>query len=323
MGVRPTQKTVRAEGHVPVMYDVVLAQLALKPGDHVIDGTLGGAGHALGMLQATAPDGRLLGLDSDPKAIARARERLAPFRQRVVLVQSSFRTLETVVCTQHFPSADGVLLDLGLSSYQLAAPERGFSFVKDGPLDMRFDPDQGQTAADLVNQLSEEELAEILYRYGEERKSRRIARAIVAAGPLETTLELADVIARAVGGSQRRSGRRTRRLHPATRSFQALRIAVNDELGALEAVLPQAVGALRPGGRIVVISFHSLEDRVVKRFFRREAKDCICPPEQPVCNCQHQPTLRVITRRPLRPDELEVAQNPRARSARLRVAERL
>jgi len=323
MGVRPTQKTVRAEGHVPVMYDVVLAQLALKPGDHVIDGTLGGAGHALGMLQATAPDGRLLGLDSDPKAIARARERLAPFRQRVVLVQSSFRTLETVVCTQHFPSADGVLLDLGLSSYQLAAPERGFSFVKDGPLDMRFDPDQGQTAADLVNQLSEEELAEILYRYGEERKSRRIARAIVAAGPLETTLELADVIARAMGGSQRRSGRRKRRLHPATRSFQALRIAVNDELGALEAVLPQAVGALRPGGRIVVISFHSLEDRVVKRFFRREAKDCICPPEQPVCNCQHQPTLRVITRRPLRPDELEVAQNPRARSARLRVAERL
>ena len=323
MGVRPTQKTVRAEGHVPVMYDVVLAQLALKPGDHVIDGTLGGAGHALGMLQATAPDGRLLGLDSDPKAIARARERLAPFRQRVVLVQSSFRTLETVVCTQHFPSADGVLLDLGLSSYQLAAPERGFSFVKDGPLDMRFDPDQGPTAADLVNQLSEEELAEILYRYGEERKSRRIARAIVAAGPLETTLELADVIARAMGGSQRRSGRRKRRLHPATRSFQALRIAVNDELGALEAVLPQAVGALRSGGRIVVISFHSLEDRVVKRFFRREAKDCICPPEQPVCNCQHQPTLRVITRRPLRPDELEVAQNPRARSARLRVAERL
>ncbi len=323
MGVRPTQKTVRAEGHVPVMYDVVLAQLALKPGDHVIDGTLGGAGHALGMLQATAPDGRLLGLDRDSKAIARARERLAPFRQRVVLVQSSFRTLETVVCTQHFPSADGVLLDLGLSSYQLAAPERGFSFVKDGPLDMRFDPDQGQTAADLVNQLSEEELAEILYRYGEERKSRRIARAIVAAGPLETTLELADVIARAMGGSQRRSGRRKRRLHPATRSFQALRIAVNDELGALEAVLPQAVGALRPGGRIVVISFHSLEDRVVKRFFRREAKDCICPPEQPVCNCQHQPTLRVITRRPLRPDELEVAQNPRARSARLRVAERL
>ena len=323
MGVRPTQKTVRAEGHVPVMYDVVLAQLALKPGDHVIDGTLGGAGHALGMLQATAPDGRLLGLDRDSKAIARARERLAPFRQRVVLVQSSFRTLETVVCTQHFPSADGVLLDLGLSSYQLAAPERGFSFVKDGPLDMRFDPDQGQTAADLVNQLSEEELAEILYRYGEERKSRRIARAIVAAGPLETTLELADVIARAMGGSQRRSGRRKRRLHPATRSFQALRIAVNDELGALEAVLPQAVGALRSGGRIVVISFHSLEDRVVKRFFRREAKDCICLPEQPVCNCQHQPTLRVITRRPLRPDELEVAQNPRARSARLRVAERL
>ncbi len=212
-----------------------------------------------------------------------------------------------------------MLLDLGLSSYQLAAPERGFSFVKDGPLDMRFDPSQGPTAADLVHQLSVEELADILYRYGEEKQSRRIARAIVEARPIETTGQLAQVIARASGGSRRRA----RRIHPATQSFQALRIAVNDELGALEAVLPQAVGLLRPGGRVAVISFHSLEDRMVKRFFRRQAQDCVCPPLQPVCNCQHEATLRVITRKPLRADEAEVARNPRARSARLRVAERL
>jgi 16S rRNA (cytosine1402-N4)-methyltransferase len=288
-----------------------------------VDGTLGGAGHAAGILQATSPDGRLLGLDLDPEAIDRAQERLAPFGQRVVLVQSSFRELEAVARAHYFAPADGVLLDLGLSSFQLAAPERGFSFVKDGPLDMRFDPGQGPTAADLVNQLPVEELADILYRYGEEKPSRRIARAIVAARPLKTTHELAEVIARALGGRRGRSRRRTRRLHPATRSFQALRIAVNDELGALEAVLPQAVELLRPGGRLVVISFHSLEDRLVKRFFRRQAQDCVCPPEQPICTCQHQRTLRVLTRRPLRPDESEVARNPRARSARLRVAEKL
>jgi 16S rRNA (cytosine1402-N4)-methyltransferase len=309
---------------MPVLYDVALAQLALDPGAHVVDGTLGGAGHAAGILQATSPDGRLLGLDRDPEAIDRARERLAPFGQRVILVQSSFRELEAVARTHHFAPADGVLLDLGLSSYQLAAPERGFSFVKDGPLDMRFDPGQGPTAADLVNQLPVEELANILYRYGEEKPSRRIARAIVAARPLKTTRELAEVIARALGGGPRRRSRRGgRRLHPATRSFQALRIAVNDELGALEAVLPQAVALLRPGGRLVVISFHSLEDRLVKRFFRRQAQDCVCAPEQPICTCQHQPTLRVVTRRPLRPDESEIARNPRARSARLRVAEKL
>jgi 16S rRNA (cytosine1402-N4)-methyltransferase len=324
MGARPARGMAhancgelgRTEGHVPVLYDAVLAYLALTPGDHVIDGTLGGAGHAVGLLQATAPDGRLLGLDRDPEAFARARERLASLGQRAVLVQSSFRKLKAVAYTHHFSPADGILLDLGLSSYQLAAPERGFSFIKDGPLDMRFDPSQGPTAADLVNELTTEELAEILYRYGEERQSRRIARAIVAARPLKTTRELAEVVVKAVG-------QRQGRIHPATKSFQALRIAVNDELGALEAVLPQAVELLRSGGRLAVISFHSLEDRLVKRFFRRQAQDCICPPEQPMCTCQHQPTLRVITRRPVRPDETEIAQNPRARSARLRVAEKL
>jgi 16S rRNA (cytosine1402-N4)-methyltransferase len=304
------------QGHVPVLYSAVLAHLALKPGDYVIDGTLGGAGHAVGLLQATAPDGRLLGLDRDPEAVARAQERLARFGQRAILVQSSFRDLRAVAGKHHFVPVDGVLLDLGVSSYQLASPERGFSFVKDGPLDMRFDPTRGPTAAELVNDLPIEELAEILYRFGEEKQSRRIARAIAAARPLSTTGELAQVIAQAVRG-------RRGRIHPATKSFQALRIAVNDELGALEDVLPQVLELLRPGGRLAVISFHSLEDRLVKQYFRREAKDCICPPEQPVCTCEHRATLRIVTRRPVGPDENEVAQNPRSRSARLRVAERL
>lgn len=310
-GLKPDPK-----GHVPVLFDAALAHLALGSGDHVIDGTLGGGGHAAGILEATSPDGRFLGLDLDPEALARAQECLAPQGQRAVLVQSSFRELKAVARKHYFPPADGVLLDLGVSSYQLASPERGFSFVKDGPLDMRFDPTQGLTAADLINKLPTEELAEILYRFGEEKQSRRIARAIVDARPLYTTRELAELITQAVG-------RRKGRIHPATKSFQALRIAVNDELAALEEVLPQAIELLRSGGRLVVISFHSLEDRLVKRFLRLQARDCICPPEQPVCTCSHQPTLRIITRRPVRPDETEIAQNPRSRSARLRAAERL
>ncbi len=304
------------KGHTPVLYNVVLAHLGLGPADHVIDGTLGGGGHAIGLLEVTAPDGRLLGLDRDPEAVARAKERLAPLSHRAILVQSSFRNLKAVAQSHGFFPADAVLLDLGISSYQLESPDRGFSFVKDGPLDMRFDPTEGPTAADLVNNLPTEELAEILYRFGEEKQSRRIAREMVAARPLRTTRQLAEVIAQAVGGPRRR-------IHPATKSFQALRIAVNDELGALEEALPQAVKVLRPGGRLAVISFHSLEDRLVKQFFRQQAKDCICPSEQPVCTCGHQPTLRIITRRPVRPDEKEIANNPRARSARLRVAEKL
>jgi 16S rRNA (cytosine1402-N4)-methyltransferase len=294
----------------------VLSYLVLGPGDNVIDGTLGGGGHAVGLLEATAPDGHLLGLDLDPEAIARVQVRLARFGDRVILVQSSFREITTVAREQQFPPADAILLDLGLSSYQLASPERGFSFVKEGPLDMRFDPSKGPTAAELVNELPAEELAGILYRFGEERQSRRIAGAIVAARPIRTTTELAEVIARAVRGPRGR-------IHLATKSFQALRIAVNDELGALEDALPQAMALLKAGGRLAVISFHSLEDRIVKRFFRREASDCICPPEQPICTCDHEPSLREVTRRPVQPDEIETAENPRARSARLRIAEKL
>jgi len=233
-----------------------------------------------------------------------------------VLAHSSFTRLAEVADTHCFVPADGVLFDLGLSSFQLADPTRGFAFMADGPLDMRFDPTKGgPTAATLVNRLSPEEMAALLYRYGEEQHARRIAEAIVAARPLHTTKELTSVVEQVVG--------RRGRIHPATRTFQALRIAINEEMDALEAALPQAVEVLAVGGRLAAISFHSLEDRVVKRFLRRESRDCVCPPELPICTCDHRATVRSITRKPIRPTVDEIAANPRARSARLRVAERV
>lgn len=303
--------------HVPVLVDEVLKGLQVEPGDRVIDATVGGGGHAAQILSASAPDGVLLGFDRDPAALAAARSRLTSCGDRFELVHRSFARLEHVARERGFAPVDGILFDLGLSSLQLADEERGFSFMAEGPLDMRFDPTgAAPTAAYLVNHLPADELADILYRYGEERQSRRIARAIVEARPLETTKELSDVIEQAVG-------RRRGRLHPATLTFQALRIAVNDELKALEEALPQTLNLLAPGGRLAVISFHSLEDRIVKRFMRRESRDCICSKELPVCVCGHKATLREITRKPIRPTEAEVEANPRASSARLRVAERL
>ena len=304
--------------HIPVFLQAVLDGLRVRPGGRYVDGTVGGGGHAAHILELSAPDGRLLGLDRDAEAVAVARSRLAGYADRVTLLHASFDRLAEVARAQGFVPVDGVLFDLGLSSLQLADPARGFSFSADGPLDMRFDPDSGgETAADLVNRLPGAELAALLRRYGEEPQARRIAEAIVAARPLHTTGELAAVVEQAVGG------RRGRRIHPATRTFQALRIAVNDELATIERALPQAVEILAPGGRLVVIAFHSLEDRLVKRFMRRESRDCICPPETPVCVCGHRATLRAVTRKPLRPSAEEVAANPRARSARLRVAERI
>jgi 16S rRNA (cytosine1402-N4)-methyltransferase len=302
-------------GHVSVLYQPVLKYLCIKPGGVYLDGTVGAGGHAAGVLQQSTPDGRLLGLDRDPAAIAFAQERLAAFAQRLTLVQASFTQISQLAPQQGFDHFDGILVDLGFSSRQLDDPERGFSFLRDGPLDMRLDPSTGLTAASLVNNYSEQELADVIFRYGEERSSRRIARAIVAARPIATTGELAAVVSKVVP--------RQRGIHPATRVFQALRIAVNDELGALEIFLPQAVDLLKPGGRLLVISFHSLEDRIVKQFYRREAQDCICPPEIPVCSCQHRATLKILTRKPIRPTAAEVASNPRSRSARLRVAERI
>ncbi|RME08288.1 MAG: 16S rRNA (cytosine(1402)-N(4))-methyltransferase RsmH, partial [Anaerolineae bacterium] len=228
---------------------------------------------------------------------------------------ASYLTLPRQLQALGWESVDGILLDLGVSSMQLGDPRRGFSFREDGPLDMRFDPSADVTAAELVNTLPEEELADLIYRYGEERRSRRIARAIVASRPIESTRHLAEIIRRAVG-----SGRE--RIHPATRTFQALRIAVNRELEAVEQVLPLAVEALAPGGRLAVISFHSLEDRLVKQYFRQESRDCLCPPEQVVCTCDHLASLTLVSRGAIRPDEEEVSANPRARSARLRVAEK-
>ncbi len=317
-GLSSTGRTEPGRGefavHVPVLLQSALSFLQVRPGGVYLDGTVGGGGHAEAILESSAPDGRLLGLDRDPAALEAAGRRLARFGGRAVLRHGSFAALAQLA--EGFAPADGILLDLGLSSLQLADPARGFAFSQEGPLDMRFDPTApGPTAADLVNSLSVKELAGLLYRYGEERQARRIAEAIVAARPLGTTRQLAEVVERAVG--------RPERIHPATRTFQALRIAVNGELEALEAALPQALDLLRPGGRLVVISFHSLEDRIVKRFLQREARDCICPPEAPICTCGHKARLRPLTRRPVRPEPAEVEANPRARSARLRAAERL
>lgn len=313
--------------HIPVLYTEVLEWLCPPSpparSARYIDGTVGAGGHAWGILEASSPDGQLLGLDADPTALALARERLAEFGDRVHLVHANFGSLATVA--HGFGAVDGILFDLGLSSMQLADASRGFSFQEPStsrPPDMRFDPTaSGQpTAADLINTLPVEELADILWRYGEERYSRRIARAIVARRPIATTQELIAVTHQAVGSHPSGS---PARIDPATRTFQALRIATNDELRTLERALPQAVDLLRPGGRLAVISFHSLEDRIVKHFLRESARDCICPPEVPVCVCDHEPTLKVLTKKPITPSADEVASNPRSRSAKLRVAERL
>ena len=310
------------EGHLPVLAEEVVEMLAPHPGSLQIDATLGGGGHTERILEAASPDGRVLGLDADPAAIERTRQRLARFGDRLVLRQANFRDLATVAPAAGFGAVDGVLLDLGLSSHQLADRERGFSFRTGGPLDMRFDTARGEPAAALLARLTADDLAALLRRYGEEPHAGRIARAIVAArgaGPVDTAERLAEVVALAV---PRRPGPPPR-IHPATRTFQALRIAVNDELGALVAVLPAALDLLRPGGRLAVLAYHSLEDRIVKRFVAAERRGCVCPPVFPVCRCGRSPRLRPVGRQPTVPVEQEVAANPRARSARLRVAERL
>jgi 16S rRNA (cytosine1402-N4)-methyltransferase len=297
--------------------------LAPAPGSLQVDATLGGGGHAERILDASTPDGRLLGLDADPGAIARVEARLrARFGDRLVLRQTNFRQLATVAPAAGFGLVDGLLFDLGLSSDQLADHERGFGIRTGGPLDMRFDPSQGVPAAELLATLDVLELTALFRRYGEEPRAARIARAIVAGraiAPIETAEELAELIVRVAPGGP--PGRR--RIHPATRIFQALRIAVNAELDALEAALAAAVDLLRPGGRLVVLSYHSLEDRIVKRFLQAERRGCVCPPSLPICVCGRAPRLRLVTRPSLTPSAAEIAANPRARSARLRAAERL
>jgi len=303
--------------HKPVLYQEIL--LALRPHQtgHYVDCTLGAGGHAWGILEASSPNGRLLGLDVDPQALAIARQQLAGFGERAILLQSSYTGLSEQLQKIGWEGVDGVLLDLGASSMQFDTIERGFSFQAEAPLDMRFDPGNPVSAGDLINNLAEKDLADLIFRFGEERKSRQIARAIVKSRPIETTRQLAEIIFRANPPRGQRH-----HLHPATRTFQALRIAVNRELDSVETVLPQAVAALNSGGRLAVISFHSLEDRIVKQYFRQEAKDCICPPRQPVCTCGHRASIIEIHRSPIRPQEAEVQKNPRARSALLRVAEK-
>jgi len=301
--------------HIPVLYDEVMHWLAPQAGARYIDGTLGLGGHSMGILERSVPDGQVLGIDADQQAIAIAARRLKAFGARVTLCQGRHEQLATIARNAGFDQVDGILLDLGVSSMQLDNPARGFAFGQDGPLDMRLGTDHELTAAEIINTWDEKELADLIYLYGEERYSRRIARAICAARPVSRTSELANLIAQTVG--------RRERIHPATRTFQALRIAVNDELGSLASVLPQAIELLSPGGRIAVIAFHSLEDRIVKRFFRQESRDCICPPRLPQCVCEHKATVTRLTKKPIRPSEEETRTNPRSRSARLRIAQRL
>ncbi|MCJ7534425.1 MAG: 16S rRNA (cytosine(1402)-N(4))-methyltransferase RsmH [Anaerolineales bacterium] len=302
--------------HQPVLYNEIIHLLQPNRSGRYVDGTVGAGGHARGILEASGPDGLLLGFDIDTFALQLARKQLESYQDRVTLVHSSFNNLSKQLNAMGWQMVDGILLDLGISSMQIDVPDRGFSFRKDALLDMRFDQQNPVRAKELVNELPEGELADLLFEYGEERRSRQVARAIVGARPIDTTVQLANVVAAAT-----RSGRPG--MHPATRTFQALRIAVNDELTVLEEVLPQAIGSLEPQGRLAVISYHSLEDRIVKHYFRRESKDCICPPEQIVCNCGHQAKVKVITKRPIRPQQDEISNNPRARSARLRVVEKL
>jgi 16S rRNA (cytosine1402-N4)-methyltransferase len=297
----------------------VVETLAPRSDSLQIDATLGGAGHAERILDASAPDGRLLGIDADGAAIARSAARLARFGDRAVFRQANFRQLVEVAPSAGFEQVDGMLLDLGLSSFQLADSDRGFGFRTGGRLDMRFDTTVGVPAADLLAALDARELAALFRKYGEEPFAGRIARNIVETRvntPVETAEQLAALVERAVPAPK------ARRTHPATRVFQALRIAVNDELGALEAGLAASLVLLRPGGRLVVLSYHSLEDRIVKRFIATEQKGCVCPPEIPICVCGRKPNLRSLGKSRT-PSLEEVAANPRSRSARLRGAERI
>jgi 16S rRNA (cytosine1402-N4)-methyltransferase len=310
------------EGHLPVLVEEVMSTLAPVPGSLQIDATVGGGGHTERILEATDPDGRLLGLDADGAAIARVGQRLARFGDRLVLRQANFRELGAVAPPAGFDAVDGALFDLGLSSFQLADSDRGFGLRTEGALDMRFDPSRGIPASELIATLDAAELTALFRRYGEEPFAPRIARAILEArrsAPISTAQELTAIVERAAPRAPR--GRRP--IHPATRVFQALRIAVNEELEALEEGLAAAVEVLRPGGRLVVLSYHSLEDRIVKRFFQAERRGCVCPPELPVCVCGRNPRLRLVTRKSVTPSRDEIATNPRARSARLRAAERI
>jgi 16S rRNA (cytosine1402-N4)-methyltransferase len=307
--------------HTPVMVKEVIRSLHCRAGAITVDGTVGGGGHAEAILLSTAPDGLLIGIDADGDALRETEKRLAPFGKRKILVKGNFADMNAILAERNIGKVDGILLDLGVSSHQLDTTERGFSFSMDAPLDMRMDSSWGNSAYDLIQTLPGEELERIIRDYGEERMARRIARSIVESrnhSPIKTTADLASLVVRMF---PHKAGRQ--RIHPATRTFQALRIAVNDELACLARALTDGVKRLKPGGRFSVISFHSLEDRIVKNAFRAGEKGCICPPDLPLCACGLKPTLKVLTRKPETPGEAEIHDNPRSRSAKLRTAERI
>jgi len=302
--------------HVPVLLDEVIAGLQPQRGGCFVDCTVGLGGHAAAILEKISPSGRLLGIDADPEAIKFSQDKLGDYGEAVTLINDNFINLEAICKRYHFHPVDGILFDLGVSSLQLDTAERGFSFHLDAPLNMRFDAGQGLTASDIVNSFSEQELAKLIEKYGEERHSRRIARYIVQNRPIATTVELAHLVEQASRGKRAR-------IHPATRTFMALRIAANSELQNLELALKQTINLLQPGGRLTVISYHSLEDRIVKQFMRDAASSCLCPPGTLMCRCGHKPTLKLISRKVIKPTSLETESNPRSRSSKLRIAERL
>ncbi len=299
--------------HTPVLIEEVVGALDVRPGKRYIDCTLGGGGHAAAILAGCRPGGELLGIDADPEAIRLAQHNLYDYFESVLIINDNFYNLSHICSETGFSRADGILFDLGLSSLQLATAERGFSFQLNGPLDMRFNPDEQLTAADIVNKLPEAKLAQLILIYGEEPLANRIARDIVLNRPISDTADLADIVTNSVGG-------RYSKIHPATKTFQALRIAVNRELDHLTTALEQSLTCLAPGGRLAVISYHSLEDRIVKNFMLHETRDCICPADIPECRCHHRPQIELIYKHPLTPTESEIEKNPRSRSAKLRVA---
>jgi 16S rRNA (cytosine1402-N4)-methyltransferase len=307
--------------HQPVLLQEVIEALTPRSGGLYVDGTMGGAGHSRAILAASAPDGRLIAIDQDDEAIAAGSLVLASFAERTRIVKANFAQLQQVVQEVGWGAPQGILLDIGVSSHQLDEPERGFSYMQDAPLDMRMDRSQPFSARELVNSYDAAQLTEIIYKYGEEKWAKRIAQMIVEARkqePLERTSQLVRAVKAAIP-----QGAREKDQHPAKRTFQAIRIAVNDELAVLERAIEAAASALAPGGRLAVITFHSLEDRIVKDRFRLLATDCICPPKTPICICGHKASVRLVNRKPIIPTDEEIEANPRARSAKLRVAEKL
>ncbi len=302
--------------HIPVMLDEAISGLKVEAGGRYVDCTVGAAGHSEEILKASEPGGQLLGIEADPQAVEVARNRLEKFGSSALLVNENFSNLESICIERNYLPVSGILFDLGISSMQLSQAGRGFSFQSDADLDMRFSPEQELTVYEIVNNYDEAEIARIIYKYGEEPASRRIARNIVKSRPVKTTVELAGVVEKSKGG-------RRGRIHPATRTFQAFRIAVNKELENLETAIRQAINLLGYTGRLVIISYHSLEDRIVKRILQEESRDCICPSSSPVCTCNHRARVKLVNKKVITPSVQETRLNPRSRSARMRIAERL